>query len=271
MLRKSFSLLVVLLIVGCVFAYRGNQQTPPSSSRTVLAQQVFDRYVNALGGREAYAKITSRSIKGNFEYKGSQQPTPGSFESVHGVGTIEMYWKAPNKVAGLLFGRPLGGIKRGYNGKDAWGFHPQAGVRNISPSEITEIIRDGMLYQPIALSGNYIQLSYDGKRRLDGPEVDIVEAATKDKRIERFYFDSETGLPVRLDLWEEGPEAVRTPGESYLAQYYLGDYRTVDGVKVPFSIRRVRPHSTMIFTFTEVKQNIALDDSIFEAPLQSPK
>ena len=76
---------------------------------------------------------------------------------------------------------------------------------------------------------------------------------------------------MRLDLWEEGPEGRRIEGECYLAHYYLGDYRTINGVQVPFSIRRVRPHSTMIFTFTEVKHNIALDDSIFEASHQSSK
>jgi outer membrane lipoprotein-sorting protein len=271
MLQKAFLVLLISLITSCVFASRGDQQIPPaSSSRQTLAQQVFDRYVNALGGRDAYAKITSRSVKGKFEYNGSSQTTPGSFEPQHAVGTVEMYWKAPNKVAAVLLGPPLA-VKRGYNGKDAWGFHPQAGVRKISPVEIAEIVRDGTLYQPLALSNHYTQMSYDGKRRVDGPEVDIIEATTKDNRIERFYFDSSTGLPVRLDLWEEGPEAVRIQGEYYLAQYYLGDYRIVNGIQVPFSIRRVRPHSTMIFTFTEVKQNIALDDSIFEAPRQSSK
>jgi len=269
MSRKSFLVLLVSLITSCVFASRGDQQIPPaSSSRQTLARQVFDRYVNALGGRDAYARIISRSIKGKFEYNGSSQTTPESFEAQQAEGTVEMHWETPNRVAEALIGPPLA-VKRGYDGKDAWGFHPQAGVRKISPSEITEIVRSSVLYQPIALSNYYTQISYDGKRRVDGPEVDIIEATTKDNRTERFYFDSSTGLPVRLDLWEEGPEGARIRGEYYLAQYYLSDYRIVDGIQVPFSIRRVRPHSTMIFTFTEVKQNIPLDDRIFEAPRQS--
>ena len=268
MLRNSLLVLLVLLIPNCDLAYRSHQQIQPQPSRQALAQQVFDRYVKALGGRDAYAKITTRSLKGKFEYSGSLQTTPESFEAQHAVGTVEMYWKSPNRVAEVLLGPPLA-VKRGYDGKDAWGFHPQAGVRRISPSEITEIIREGALYQPLALSNYYTRMSYDGKRRVDGPEVDIIEATTKDDRTERFYFDSSTGLPVRLDLWEEGPEGARAGGEFYLAQFYLGDYRIVDGIQVPFTIRRVRPHSTMIFTFTEVKQNLALDDSIFEAPHQS--
>ena len=270
MSRKSLLAVVVCLIASSTFAYRDHQERPPESSRQAMAQRVFDRYVKALGGQEAYANITSRSLKGKFEYNGSSQTTPGSFAAQRAEGTVESYWKAPDKVAQALLGPPLV-VRRGFNGKDAWGFHPQAGVRKISPVEINEIIRDGALYQPIAFSKHYVELSYDSRRRVDGPEVDIIDATKKDNRKERFYFDSSTGLPVRLDLWEEGPEGARIEGEYYLAHYYLGDYRTIDGVQVPFSIRRVRPHSTMIFTFTEVKHNIALDDSIFEAPRQSSK
>lgn len=270
MSRKSLLALVVCLIASSTFAYRDHQETPPESSRQALAQRVFDRYVKALGGQETYAKVNSRSLKGKFEYNGSSQTTPGSFQAQHAEGTVETHWKKPDRVAQVLLGRPLA-VRRGFNGKDAWGYHPQAGVRRISPAEIIEIIRDGALYQPIAFSSQYAQLSYDSRRRVDGPEVDIIDATTKDNRIERFYFDASTGLPVRLDLWEEGPEGTRIEGEYYLAHYYLGDYRTIDGVQIPFSIRRVRPHSTMIFTFTEVKQNIALDDSLFEAPRQSSK
>lgn len=72
-------------------------------------------------------------------------------------------------------------MRRGFNGKDAWGFHPQAGVRKISPVEINEIIRDGALYQPIAFSKDYVKLSYDSRRRVDGFEVDIIDATTRDK------------------------------------------------------------------------------------------
>ena len=68
---------------------------------------------------------------------------------------------------------------------------------------------------------------------------------------------------MRVDLWEEGSED-RRAGEYYLAQFYLGDYRVVDGIRIPFYIRRVRPHSTMIFVFTEVKQNGVLDETLFQ-------
>jgi hypothetical protein len=76
MSRKSLLAFVVCLIASSTFAYRDHQETPPESSRQALAQRIFDRYVKALGGQEAYAKITSRSLKGKFEYNGSLQTTP---------------------------------------------------------------------------------------------------------------------------------------------------------------------------------------------------
>lgn len=234
----------------------------PTNQSSELAQRVFDRYLTAVGGKKAYNEIITREVKGTFQYDGMLQPMPGRFEQQHGSGTIELYWKAPNKLFEVLRG-PMGEIRRGYDGANAWGFHPQVGVRKITPAEITEIIREAALYQPIHLSQFYTEMAYEGKRRVDGPEVDIVSATTKEGRRERFYFDAVSSLPVRVDLWEEGSED-RRAGEYYLAQFYLGDYRVVDGIRIPFYIRRVRPHSTMIFVFTEVKQNGVLDETLFQ-------
>src|SRR5687768_11223798 len=119
MSRKSLLAVVVCLIASSTFAYTDHQETPPESSRQAMAQRVFDRYVKALGGQEAYGKIATRSLKGKFEYNGSSETTPGSFEAQRAEGTVETYWKTPDRVAQALLGGPLV-VRRGFNGKDAW-------------------------------------------------------------------------------------------------------------------------------------------------------
>ncbi|HET7453618.1 MAG TPA: hypothetical protein VFL12_12800, partial [Thermoanaerobaculia bacterium] len=43
----------------------------------------------------------------------------------------------------------------------------------------------------------------------------------------------------------------------------FGDYREVDGVKVPFTIRHTAPDRSDTIRATEVRQNVALPDSTF--------
>jgi hypothetical protein len=224
-------------------------------------QRVVRLYGAALGGKARVKNIKTREIHGTFEYRGVEQ---------HATGQLEMRWRSPSSIVERLRG-PMGVITRGFDGARAWGNHPQVGVRQLSSFEIEEILLEGVLYQPLGVRHLYGEASYEGRMNIGGRDTEVLSASRRGARTDRFYFDLVTGLPVRLDVWEEGPEAVRQPGKFYLAYYYLDDYRTVDGVAVPFYVRRERPNSTMTFRFTEVRQNVSLPDSIFRVPVRSSR
>ena len=86
MSRRLFALLVVCLITSCIFAYRGHQGTQPESSRQGtqpessrqgLAKRVSDRYVQALGGQGAYAKISTELVR--FFVESCDSPGPSVY------------------------------------------------------------------------------------------------------------------------------------------------------------------------------------------------
>lgn len=231
-------------------------QNAPDGSSSADVERVMRKYEAALGGRPLLLSIKTREIHGTFEYKGVEQ---------HATGQLEMKWRAPTLLVEQLRG-PMGIITKGFDGTHSWGSHPQAGARQLSPAEIDEMVLEGVLYQPLGVRHWYGELSYEGRANIGGRNTEVLAAARHGGRTDRFYFDIVSGLPVRLDVWEEGPEAVRQPGEFYLAHYQLDDYRIVDGVAVPFTVRRERPNSTMVFRFAEVRQNVPLSDSIFKGP-----
>ena len=174
-------------------------------------ERVVRKYKAALGGLERAMNVTTREIEGTFEYKGVQQ---------YGTGQLVMRWRAPKSVVEQLHG-PMGTITRGFDGARAWGSHPQAGVRQLSSFEIDEIILEGALYQPLGVIYRYSEPIYEGRTTVRGRETEVLSATRRDGKTDRFYFDAITGLPIRLDVWEEGPEAVRTgrSGDFYLAHY----------------------------------------------------
>jgi hypothetical protein len=90
----------------------------------------------------------------------------------------------------------------------------------------------------------------------------VVRAATPDKRGERLFFDVETGLLVRRFTTSETiigfiPE-----------QLDYDDYRDVDGVKLPFTIRisSTDPNSSGTRKISEMKLNGPVDESKFSKP-----
>jgi hypothetical protein len=246
-MKIALAALAVLILAAAMIALREHQRAPSPD-----VQRIARKYTAALGGYRRVSSIRTREIRGTFEYRGIQQ---------HGAGAVQMQWRAPNSLVEQLDG-PLGRVMRGFDGVRAWGFHPQAGKRKLSSAEIDEIRLEAAFYQPIIMQRHETP-KYRGIANLHGRTTEIVTAKRRGGRTDRFYFDPESGLPIQLDLWEEGPEAVRRPGRFYLAHYELRDYRYVDGVAIPFQIRRIRPNSTMVFRFTEVRQNVPLPDSIF--------
>jgi hypothetical protein len=44
------------------------------------------------------------------------------------------------------------------------------------------------------------------------------------------------------------------------------DFRDVEGVKRPFTIRQTSPDFDYVIKFTEIKSNVPVDDSKFEKP-----
>ena len=78
--------------------------------------------------------------------------------------------------------------------------------------------------------------------------------------MEKWYFDADSGLLVRVDIERENPQG-KVPVE-----VYLDDYREVDGVKLPFSLRQVTPAFSVNLTAEEIKHGVSVDDAKFKKP-----
>src|SRR6185503_8236199 len=71
--------------------------------------EILDRYVTAMGGRETLGKLKSRVIKGRIELSGGTS-----------WGQLEIYAKAPKKSLTIMNVEPMGQVKHGYDGCTAW-------------------------------------------------------------------------------------------------------------------------------------------------------
>lgn len=103
-------------------------------------QQVMDRYVSALGGRDAIFKHKSMTLRGKF-FVGTEQG-PSLDRTVYYKGGKMLFEIAlPNN----------GRYQEGFDGKVAWQFHSQTGPAISEGNEVKAKERDADMYYPAAL------------------------------------------------------------------------------------------------------------------------
>lgn len=210
--------------------------------------QLIDRYVEAVGGKNAALKLNTRSAKGKVRI------------STMGRGSFATYAKAPNKVVTTIELPELGVIKQGFNGAVGWSQSARTGVRPAVGAELAALKRDADFHSLLSLKANYPQMRVLGISKIGFREAYVIEAKPRGGEAERLYFSKENGLIIRWD-------AVRASlGVRTAAEIYLDDWKDVDGTKMPFTITQSFPGLSLFFTFDEVKHNVEVADAVFNRP-----
>jgi len=213
------------------------------------ADQIFDKYYQAIGGAAVVDKLSSRVMKGTL--------TTGNGAELG----YELNQSGPDSVLAILTSPQAGVIERGFNGTTGWE-KSSRGIRDLGPEEVGYLRRYPGLYRDIKLKDQFSRISFGGKPKVDGRDVYIVRATTTAGMREALYFDAETGLLFRRTT------SITTPVGTIPEQVDFSDYRDVDGMKVPFTIRvsAVDPTYSVVRKFTEIKLNVPIDAKRFDRP-----
>lgn len=246
--KKFFSSIAIFAVVLCgltVVACRAKAKQAADPS----VDEILARYVTALGGRAAISKHTTKISKGTLEVVG-----------VTTDGTAESYAKAPNKYFSIINIPNYGEIRRCFDGQAGWISGPEAGVQPLAGQDLSSTQRDADFYQSLDLKKLYPVLVLKGKEKVGTWPAYVIEANSGDGTIRHMYFDVSSGLLIRnVDETQtaQGPDVVES---------FLEDYREVEGVKIPFTVRQVHNKLVLIVRITDVKMNQPIDDTKFAKP-----
>jgi photosynthetic reaction center cytochrome c subunit len=231
------------------FAESAATTTAAPAEKPPTADQVLARYTEALGGAAAIEKLKTRSMKGTW--LGTNGITLG----------YEVYQTAPEKIYTILNTPKQGVIERGFDGQVAWE-KSQRGLRDLQGREVVLLKRYPDLFKDIKLQGQFTRISYGGKDKIDGKDVIVLRGIGVDGKGERLFFDAQTGLLVRRIT------STSTMVGLIPEQVDYDDYRDVDGLKLPFTIRITSIDSFYSSTrkFTEIKINVPVDETKFHKP-----
>lgn len=211
--------------------------------------EILDKSLKAIGGREAVEKLTSRSVKGSIE-----------IEAVGVSGTIEVLAKAPNKTAVVANLAGFGVVNEVFDGAKGWSSDPAQGLREWTGSELATRKRKADFYSALNLKKQFTKMEVKGKEKVGSYEAWMIEATPAEGAPEKLFFDVNTGLLVRQDAETDSPQG------KMMVETYLDDYKVVDGIKIAHSMKNVTPMFAISMKFTEIKHNVEIDDAKFGKP-----
>ena len=226
--------------------------TPPPAVAATPApptvDQILAKYTDAIGGSAAIDKMKTRVMKGTYTgFNGVALP-------------YEVYQTAPDKFYVNVVAQQ-GTIERGSDGRVAWEKSPR-GLNELVNPVLDDLKSMFVFYRNIKLKEQFAQMRLGGKDKIGDRDVFIVGGRTIDNKRERLFFDAETGLLLRRITYTETPIAVIPE------QIDFEDYRDVDGVKLPFTVRvsSVEPGLVSTRKYTEIKLNVPVDNAKFTMP-----
>jgi len=219
------------------------------------ADKILDKYIEAIGGAQRLATLTSFVAKGTYE----------SFETADAKVQAEVYAKAPNQRMTVAHIHAEGGFKDStttYDGQNGWVFARTTTVPllaltggNLDGAKVdAELSFPGGIKKDLANpNANYPETD------IDGQPVSIV-GGTVGKTLVKLYFDKKSGLLVRQ---VRNANTIVGPNPT---QIDYSDYRDVSGIKMPFHSVVSWTDNRITWDFTDVQLNVPIDPAKFAKP-----
>jgi len=239
----------VTLLIAAAIGLTAVRLSAQAQSALPTADQVLEKYITAVGGREAMEKITSRVSTGTVEI-----PEMGA------TGTITISEKAPNKSLAVFEIAGMGQVRQGSDGTAAWEDSPMSGVRDKSGTELADTLRGSTFNSELKLKTLYKTVVVSGKEVVDGKDAYVLVCTPAEGATNKLYFDATSGLMVKQSSTRDTPQGPMD------IDVFVSDYRAVGGVKLPFTVRQVTSMFSVVVKLSDVKANVALDDAIFKRP-----
>jgi hypothetical protein len=247
-MRKAIFLIVFSFVAATVTTSLASAQT---------ADEIVEKHLAAMGGRDALGKITSRRSTGTITIA-----TPGGELS----GPCEIDVKAPNKNRAYmeLDLTPLGVpqkmvVEQKFDGVTGWGLNSVQGDTEIAGDQLQNMRNNTFPSSLLNYKAAGTKLEVLPAEKAGDRTLIVLQATPKQGPAVRLYLDSQTYLLVRT--YAKYYSAVLGTDVEQTGE--LSDYRTVDGVKVPFHIVNSNAQQTGTIVLTKVEHNVPFDDTVF--------
>lgn len=235
--------LLVIILIAFTDCSTSQQQTIETDPVNITAQAVLNRYIAAIGGKEAFLNMTDKIIV--MSGTAADQPI-----------RIMIMQKNPNKLYQEL---QAGEMKQTiiYNGTKGTMIVGEEQIK-IEDKELERLKYDAALHLPLDPEGYGIKTELQSNVEVDS--IDCYKVTyTLPSGLKWFqYYSSESGLKIK-----EVKEIETTQGVFEQETYY-SDYKETDGLKFPFTIKQYFGIQELDLKVTNIEINSRIEDETFK-------
>jgi outer membrane lipoprotein-sorting protein len=264
-------------VITCYACHRGDERprptpnlaelyaTPPPQEPDQIAAQapdapsaesLLDKYIEAIGGAQKVAGVTSLVAKGTYD------GSPVSL--ITGQSPIEIYAKTPGQRATIIHTK-AGDATTIFDGQMAWSAAPSLysplPVVPLTGTDLDAAKVEAVLTFPAQIRQSLTNWRVGYPFIIDNNDVQVVQGISAGRQPVKLYFDSKSGLLVRLVRYTTLPVGLNPLQTDY------SDYRDVSGIKVPYKIKMTWVGGQATVTFSEVQLNVPISATRFAKPI----
>jgi len=201
----------------------------------VTAETVIDKYVDAIGGKEKVAAVTSVMMTSTAKVQGIE------------VTSVDKM-AAPNKMSKVISGMGQVFQKVIFDGES--GYQEARGQKmDMTADQIKEIKASSLPFVDM----NYKTGKLDRIEPIEGVNYYVIKSGETE-----IFYDTKTGLKYQEVKTMKGPNGdVRMPT-------IFGDYKEVNGILFPYAIAQKTGPMDLNFVIKEIKINEGVSDADFK-------
>ena len=193
--------------------------------------QILEKYVAALGGEAALQKTYNQIAKGTAtDAEGRKFP-------------FEVFYKIPTKRVFVIQRTNALNIMYSYDGDTGWMLGEDGPPHIMKSNELDPSKLEDPFYFAGRMKQVFSDLRVDGTEKVDNHDAYVLAGRTGVLPLVKLYFDKDSGLLVRLVSQTETALG-RLP-----VQVDYADYRTSDGVKIPFRWTTTQSRGRLFTTY----------------------
>lgn len=215
-----------------------------AGAQAMNIEELVGKAIDAQGGAAALKAVQSQKVTGKVVTQGMEMP-------------ISILTARPNlmRVEVSVMGM---NIVQAFDGTTGWSINPMTGSQDPAPMGEFETKNtrlqadmDGLLqnWEARGWTGEYV-----GEEDVEGTATHRLRIDTKQDVVIDMWLDAESYLPIKQN------SKVKFEGQEIETQMYFGDYRTQDGLVIPFSMESRQGDQVMM--------NMVLDSIEFGVPAE---
>jgi hypothetical protein len=218
------------------------------------AERVLDKYIEALGGAQRLAALTSFVAAG----------TSAGYGPEGDKRAFEVFARAPRQRTVITHTLDGDSIST-FDGRAGWiaAPHRPVPVLALAGQDLDGLKLDADLSFPAGIKDALGQWRAGVSTTIDDRDVDVVQGTGTAGALATLYFDKASGLLVRQVRYAQSPVG-RIP-----TQIEYSDYRDVSGIKMPFRWTVVWLDGQDTVQLDDVRTNVPIDAAKFAKPAPS--